>query len=467
MTTSDRHPIGMSRRPRVITRRGFVSSVAALPAGLGVASSAAAQATPDAPPLASPMASPVAGSEGEIRQYLLAADQEVSTVYVYSIPDLALTGRLDGVSLDKHGGTIGLPDGRILFVDDKQGEALAVVIDGNGVPSIAQRTGVNLGVGASWASVDPEFRYFAVTSYIENTDAQVLNLIDLESFDNTEIPLQTREGEELTAWIGGDPSTVYVSIGGQVDSYALSDLLAGNATPASSVPVELGSHGAVIDTVNDRFVLSTAAGFEVLSFRAGTVEHEELLPWDADGLRGGQNFRPRLARDGIHILGVLTAEPDAPEAWADAEISSHITNLENDTVRRVSLGTGLVAGRWGISEPYALYAAYNGDGGNALLFGVDESQPEFGTVVATIPLDLPTQAAVPGASNEGAEGYQTAISPDGAFGFVVHGGDGIISVIDTASRSVAGQITVPSVMTGSGYVTVVEPGLVPVDLFAR
>lgn len=463
MTTSDRHPISSSRQPRAVTRRGFVSSAAALPAALGVVTAAAAQATPDA----SPIASPVTGNGEGAGQYLLAADQEVSTVYVYSIPDLELTGRLDGVSLDKHGGTIGLPDGRILFTDDKKGEVLAAVIDANGAPSIAQRTGVNLGVGASWASVDPEFRYFVVTSYIEGTDAQVLNLVNLESFDNTEIPFQSREGEELTAWIGGDPSSVYVSIGGQIDSYLLSDLLAGDATPASSVPVELGSHGAVIDTVNDRFVLSTAAGFEVLSFTAGTVEHEELLPWDADGLQGGQNFRPRLAWDGIHILGVLTAEPDAPEAWADAGISSHITDLENDSVRRVPLGTGLVAGRWGISEPYALYAAYNGDGGNAFLFGVDESQPEFGTVVATIPLDLPTQAAMPGASNEGAEGYQTAISPDGTFGFVVHGGDGIISVIDTASRSVAGQIEVPSAMTGSGYVTVVEPGLAPVDLFAR
>lgn len=160
----------------------------------------------------------------------------------------------------------------------------------------------------------------------------------------------------------------------------------------------------------------------------------------------------------------MTAEP---EAWADAEISTHITHLDNDSVQRVSLGTGQVAGRWGISEPYALYAAYNGDGGNAFLFGVDESQPEFGTVVATISLDLPARAATPGESSEGAEGYQTTISPDGTFGFVVHGGDGIISVIDTEARTMSAQIEVPSAMTGAGYVAVVQPGLSPADLFGR
>lgn len=233
------------------------------------------------------------------------------------------------------------------------------------------------------------------------------------------------------------------------------------------MPVELGSLGAVIDSVNDRFVLSTAAGFEVVSIAGGAAAYDQLLPWDSDGLEGGQNYRPRLAWDGRHILGVLTAAPDAPEAWADAEISAHIADLKNDSVQRVSLGTGLVAGRWGISEPYALYAAYNGEGGNAFLFGVDERQPDFGTIVATIPLDLPTQAAVVGTSNEETEGYQTAISPDGAIGFIVHGGDGIISVVDTASQSVTGQIDVPSAMTGSGYVTVVETGRAPVDLFAR
>lgn len=203
-----------------------------------------------------------------------------------------MTGRLEDVSLDTHGGTIGLPDGRILFADGKTQEALAVVFDENGAPSIAQRTGLNLGAGASWASVDPDFRYFVVTSYIEETDAQILNLVNLESFENTEIPLQTREGEELTGWIGADPSSVYVSIGGQVDSYLLSDLLAGDATPASSVPVELGSHGAVIDTVNDRFALSTAAGFEVVSIAAGNLNTSSCCPGMPTASKVGRTSGP-------------------------------------------------------------------------------------------------------------------------------------------------------------------------------
>ena len=43
--------------------------------------------------------------------YLLAADFQTESIYAYSLPDLNLTGRIDGVLFGNHQGALALPDG--------------------------------------------------------------------------------------------------------------------------------------------------------------------------------------------------------------------------------------------------------------------------------------------------------------------------------------------------------------------
>jgi hypothetical protein len=54
------------------------------------------------------------------------------------------------------------------------------------VPVVVNRTAAALGRPAVWGSVDPKLRYFAVASGIENSAEQIVNVIDLTTFQNTQ-----------------------------------------------------------------------------------------------------------------------------------------------------------------------------------------------------------------------------------------------------------------------------------------
>jgi hypothetical protein len=398
---------------------------------------------------------------------LLVADPAAADLSIYSLPGLNPTGNLPGVALDKHAGVIALADGRVIFGDDAAQEIVAVTIDANGAPAIALRVAASFGDGLAWSAIDVDARYYVVTAGVDGTLTRFLNIVDLATFTNTSVEIEAAEDEELEAWIAGEPAYAFLSVGGRVDAYLLDELIAGEAAPTSSLAIEFGSHGPVADPTNGRLLISTAAGFEVIDIDADPLVAESLIPWDVDGFIGGQNFRPRLGWDGASVVGVLTPTPETPETWADVEVSAHIANLADLGATRIALGHGLWAGRWGLGTPFALFAGHDGVNGTAAIFDVDSASATFGSIVNTIEIDKPGAAAIPGAAPEGAEGYLTAITHDGALGFVVLGGDGRILVIDTGEAAVVATITTGTPLTGAGYITVIEPGVAPVDLVAR
>lgn len=446
----------------LVSRRSFAIGSAASFAVSSFVSRKTFAATPVAGD--SPAASPIVPGDG---RFLLVADPAAADVAVYALPGLNLTGNLPGVALDKHAGVIALADGRVIFGDDATQEIVAVTIDADGVPEISQRVAAAFGDGLAWAAIDADARYYVVTSGVDGTLTRFLNIVDLETFTNTSVEIEAAEEEELEAWIAGEPAHVFLAVGGRVDAYLLDELIAGEAEPTSSLAIEFGSHGPVADAVNGRLLISTAAGFEVVDVDADPIVAESSIPWDVNGFTGGQNFRPRLGWDGTSIFGVLTPTPETPEAWAEVEVSAHIANLADLSATRVSLGHGLWAGRWGLGTPFALFAGHDGVDGTAALFDVDPASATFGSIVKTIEIDMPGAAAIPGTAVDGAEGYLTAITHDGALGFVVLGGDGRILVIDIEEAAVVATITTATPLTGAGYITVIEPGVAPVDLVAR
>jgi hypothetical protein len=136
---------------------------------------------------------------------LLVADTAAKRLYVYRVPDMIMTGELDNVLLGVHLGTLALPDGRILLSDDDAKEILAIRIDDDGVPAVVNRTAATLGRRAVWGSTDPKFRYFAVASEIENSDEQVINLVDLQTFENTPVHVEMQAEEEAHPYLGERP----------------------------------------------------------------------------------------------------------------------------------------------------------------------------------------------------------------------------------------------------------------------
>ncbi|MFT4038702.1 MAG: hypothetical protein QM692_11020, partial [Thermomicrobiales bacterium] len=294
--------------------------------------------------------------------------------------------------------------------------------------------------------------------------------VDLATFENTILEFAMDEPEEITAWLTGDPLHVHVATGGVIRSYAYSDLAAGVLEPLAEVAVDLESHGGVTDAARDHilYVAGPGTGFEVLDVSSGAAQYVQQIPWDLDDLTGGRNARPRVTADGAHVFGVMTPGLDDATLWAETTVSNHITNLETLEARRLPIATGTIGYRWGLTDRYALWAGYDGKAAHAYLLDADASSPTFGEVAHTVPVARPTHAAAAGEDHEGAEFYMmTTISPDSAYGFVTISGDSRIQVIDLSSLEIVAEIETPTAMAGGGYTTVLQPGITPVDLWAR
>ena len=449
---------------RRASRRAFVGgALAAVGTSAVLSAGVQAQATPEATPAA-------AGNAAGDGPYLFVGDRAQTTVAVYAIPGFELAGQLDGVTFGTHGGSLLLPNGRLIFADTTNEEIVAVTVDAAGVPSISQRVAADLGGGVAWIAASPTFSHVAIGSLQDSETSQFLNIVDLATFENTSLEFALNEPEELTAWLLNDPLNVYVAIGGQINSYLLDDLLAGDTEPLNTVEVELGSHGGATDAANARIFYTTApgTGFEVLDVQNGPAEYLTQIPWDVDGFTGGRNARPRVTHDGEHIFGLLTPGLDDPTLWAETMITNHIANTVDLSAVRVEVGTGNFGYRWGMSDRYAIWAGYNADGGTVYLLDADASSETFGTATATMPVATPTNAAVPGEDFTDKDTYATAITADSRYGFVSINGDRIVKVFDLEQLSEIVEIPIELPLSGyDGFLAVIETGVTPVDLWGR
>lgn len=454
------------------TRRRFVASAAALSAALGAVHTVGSQATPSA----SPAASPVAG--GPARPVLMVTDREEPTLWFYSIPDGRLTGKLDNLLMASHGSAFQLPDGRLILgrlgdqAVDLGGQSIdALVLDEQGVPSVVASVPATFGESAAWIAADPDLTTLAFGSLREGDAAtQVLNIVDLASFTNTELEFAMNEPEEITAWLLGDPLHLHVAVGGRIDSYELAALLDGNTTPLGSVEVDLGSHGGATDAARDRLFYVTAPGYgmDVLDVSSGVVEYVTQIPWDMDGRTGGYNARANVSRDGDHIFGVLIGDAEDQTQWADFACDLHVINMADLTATRTPIGTGAFTTRWAIGGKVALAAGYNAEGGTAYVIDTDVESATFASIVTEIPVNVPTKGQAPGAWNDDAEIYYVcAVTPDDRYGFVTVPGDGLIQVLDLAAGDVVQEIATETDLSGFGYSKVVQAGIHPVDLWGR
>jgi hypothetical protein len=403
-------------------------------------------------------------------RYLFVGDRSQTRVAVYAIPDFGLAGILDDVTFGTHAGALLLPDGRLVFADTTNNEIVALAMDANGRPQISYRVPAELGGGVAWMAADPSFTYLAVGSLQDSETSQYLNIVNLETFENTSLEFTLNEPEEITAWLLNDPLNVYVAVGGQIKAYLLDGLLAGTTEPLTTVEVELGSHGGATDAANARIFYTTApgTGFEVLDVQAGPAQYLTQIPWDVDGFTGGRNARPRVTHDGKHIFGLLTPGLDDPSLWAETMITNHVTNMADLSAVRLEIGTGNFGYRWGVSNRYALWAGYNADGGSVYVIDADAASATFGAVTATMPIAIPTNAAVPGEDFADTDTYATAITSDSRYGFVSINGDQVVKVFDLEQLAEIAEIPIDFPLSSyDGYLTVIEPGVTPVDIWGR
>lgn len=504
------------RRQRPVPR-AVLAIVAAIALALGL-STTAAGAVPGLPAL--------------LPSYLMVSDGAAAKVHFYRVPGMTLTGTLTGVKLGSsgsappgadpaantplHGGTIVLPDGRILVNDESQQRTMAIKLNAAGVPSIVNSVSSRLGTEAPWTAVDPLFRYYAVASNGggPSPDTEILNLIDLRTFTNTqlEIPLKGTT-EDLTPFFGGNPLTLFAGVGGnEMRAYNVATLLRGNVTPTGTFPMGPNSHGGFSSPVTGTIGITTGPqppnlgtapnqtpnpanlGLDVFDVACGplrcnsrfgavfpciltlctSLKSPVTVPWNADGLTLAKGNRVRVMADGAHIMTPLNVDqtPNIATDWKDVRLDAHVTDLVSKTARRINVGTGATSRGFPVSQTFAVEPIIRpkvpGGKDQLKIIDVRPSSPTYLQIVRTVDLDQMINGPVDGA----APTYPTyerrfaAITPDGRHAFVTRGGDGKIDMVDTSTGAVT-TVTVPTSLTGGGHITAFQVGRIPWDLSGR
>ncbi|MGY0063801.1 hypothetical protein ACWY4P_46275 [Streptomyces sp. LZ34] len=124
-------------------------------------------------------------------------------------------------------------------------------------------------------------------------------------------------------------------------------------------------------------------------------------------------------------------------------------------------------GRFALSKPYALFFAIHPDGDAAYLLDVNPASSTYRRIVGRVPLHPLPHGPQEGKPAAGTQRRSGAITPAGDLAFVSHGGDGLISVIDTRTRRVTKILKTPTPLAAGGYLTTVQPKTRLTDLIAR
>lgn len=409
-----------------------------------------------------------------------------------------------------------LPDGRILVNDESQQRTLAIKLDAAGIPSIVNSVSSRLGTEAPWAAVDPLFRYYAVASNGggPSPGTEILNLIDLKTFKNTqlEIPLKGTT-EDLTPFFGGNPLTLFAGVGGnEMRAYNVAALLRGNVRPTGTFPMGPNSHGGFSSPLTRTIGITTGPqpptlgegtsqtpnpdnlGMDVFDVACGprlcslpfsfafpcfgtlcpSLRNRITVPWNADGLTLAKGNRVRVMADGKHIMTPLNVDltPGIATDWKDVRLDAHVTDLVTKTPRRINVGMGATSRGFPVSQTYAVEPIIRpkvpGGKDQLQIIDVRPNSPTYLQIVRTVDLEQMTKGPVDGV----APTYPTyerrfaAITPDGRYAFVTRGGDGKIDMVDTSTGAVT-TVDVPTSLTGGAHITGFQVGLRPWDLSGR
>ncbi|MFN8559419.1 MAG: hypothetical protein U0531_19470 [Dehalococcoidia bacterium] len=144
----------------------------------------------------------------------------------------------------------------------------------------------------------------------------------------------------------------------------------------------------------------------------------------------------------------------------------HVADLATGDARLLPPPDGII-GRFALGGPLAQFVNIGADGDRALLLDIDPASATFHQIVATVPLSKLSNGPQAGQPTTGREARAGAVTPDGRWSFVAHGGDGAISVIDTQAKRVTATIDTPTPMRGGGYLFAVQPGMRIADLMTR
>lgn len=412
-------------------------------------------------------------SSGKPNEYLVVSDPQAEALHVYRAKDNKRTGSLDDIAVSSHGGTMPLPDGRLIVVDDANARVAAVRINAKGKPKIVNSVKIpgHDWDGMAWGAADRKLRYFAFSG--EGHDGEsVISVVNLTTFAIHQVEVQGAADSsgnvpETQVYLAGQPLQLVYTTGGKFHTMPLADVLAGG-TPqvTSTAPVGRGTHGPVIARNGSAVFSTTAEGFFGASIAGTTLRSPRNVAYSATRTIPS-NPRPRLAADERTVWGAVAENTGlAPADWADTR--NHVNLIDTVTFksRLVRLPDGQNS-RLAISDAYAGVSSVHPDGDTLTLLDADRDSKTYGRIVGTVAISSSSDGPVAGKPTSGTQPHFVAFDPDGRRAYVTNGGDGKITVIDTASRRVVKVIDTPTPLNGGGYLVVVKPGAPVHDLISR
>ncbi len=407
------------------------------------------------------------------QQYLVVADPAAESLHVYRTSDLKHTGSLDDIGISGHAGTVRLPDGRLIVIDDTHGRVDAIDVSSKGRPRIVDSVDIpgEEWEGATWAATDRKQRYLVFAG--EGDDAtSPISVVDLTTFDIHQIqvpvaPDATGNVAETQVYLAGRPLQLVYTTGGQFHTVPLADVLAGHEPKVTSTaPVGPSTHGPVVARNGNAVFSTTATGFDGARLGGATLTNPRTVPYSSTRTLV-HNYRPRMASDERNVWGAVAENTGlTPEQWADTRNDVDIIDSVGFTSRLVRLPDGVIS-RLAISDTYAAVSTIHPDGDVLTLLDASAGSAGYGRIVGTVALSPSTGGPVAGSPTTGTEPHFVTLDPQGKQAFVTNGGDGKLTVVDTKTRQVTKTIDTPTPLTGGGYLTVVDKDAPVHDLIAR
>ncbi|MCK2237558.1 MULTISPECIES: YncE family protein [unclassified Crossiella] len=399
---------------------------------------------------------------------VLVADQRAATVHVLDPATGRVTGSLPDRVVNDHAGVVTLPDGRAIFVDDRN--HVLVVLQLSGTPKVLGTAPVDGEV--AHLTVDPAGGYAVVSSAAHHEHEEPaapheegahLTLVDLRTWQTKEVPVAAGEPGVLI-----DAATDSVLLRNDepaaVQAFPRRDLLAhtGEAplSPARSAEIGAHGHGEAFSARHRVIAAATERGLDLLPANPdGTFGSARTVPWNISGRTGGRAFYLRLADDSRTVASYV--RDDRALDWTQWTEDAYLANATTGEAHRVPLGTGYLY-RFGLSDTLAGYLVQGGRTDELVLV-------DLATAKVTGRVDLGT---LPGGPQGGtdpftAQGRRVALTDDGGRAFVTAGGQGRVDVVDTRTKRVCAELKLPTALSGGGSVAVWEPGVRHADLVGR
>ncbi|MFF4181194.1 YncE family protein [Streptomyces sp. NPDC001750] len=376
---------------------------------------------------------------------LLVSDHVDGSVYVLTVPDGTVTGRLTGRHLSEHAGFLALPGGRVACVDDRRGELLVLDPFGDELVELA----VPVAVPAEHLACDPTGRRLAVTTGLgENTEpwSDLMTVVDLATGEAARV--RTRVGEPGVTVLGdGDPLvTLRHREPGALAIHRFADLLAAPpgcpvVTPHALLPLPDDGHGDAQDPESGQVFAATSEGVHSFRRKEDTLVAESLIPWESPA-RGWY-----LRLDTRQRALWTTLRGGAPDAlrWPDWTNQAWRHDLETGHTLLTELGPGLVF-RLALARNHTAFTRIHPDGDELVLLDADDT-------LRRVPLPAMDKAPRRGGTPwEGVERRAVAATPGSGWVAVTRGGHGGVHLVDAETGHEATRLRLSTPLHHGGHV---------------